>query len=77
MTMANQADQLLQPDEPEVTKVTHGKGPLSRGIGGGAFHPFLFAAYPVLLLYSDNLSDVPVGDVIGAHARRARPSTRD
>ena len=52
--MANQADQLLQPDEPEVTKVTTAKAhsavelvaePLSVSV----------RSLSVLLLYRDNL----------------------
>ena len=29
------------------------------------FHPFLFAAYPVLFLYANNLTDVPPEDILG------------
>ncbi len=37
---------------------------VERGLSTYAFHPLLFAAYPVLILYSDNLADVPFADVI-------------
>ena len=37
---------------------------LESALGHFAFHPLLFAAYPVLLLYSDNLADVDAGAII-------------
>jgi hypothetical protein len=32
-------------------------------------HPLLFAAYPVLFLYAENLADVPAGDVVAPFGR--------
>jgi hypothetical protein len=48
------ADRVVSEVSPVVQKSQHDESLLARV----AFHPLLFAAYPVLLLYSDNVADV-------------------
>ena len=39
------------------------KGGLIRSIGGWVFHPFLFAAYPILALFAQNAREVRTGEL--------------